>query len=134
MNLQQIIKSPTRITDSSRSLIDVILVSSPTLVKTSGVMNKSISDHLPVFMILKLKLPKPPSCSLIARSYRNYNSSTYAADLAQLTGYFSNLQNNFPKINDHLGAFNNAFSEQPCNKKSFHTLCQRRNKTSHEKA
>jgi hypothetical protein len=61
-------------------------------------------------VILKLKLPKPPSCSLIARSYRNYNSSTYAADLAQLTGYFSNLQSNFPKINDHLGAFNNAFS------------------------
>ena len=75
-----------------------------------GCSYKSISDHLPVFIILKLKLPKPPSCSVIARSYQNYNSSTYAADLAQLTGYFSNLQNNFPKINDHLGAFNNAFS------------------------
>jgi hypothetical protein len=61
-------------------------------------------------MILKLKLPKPPSCSAIARSYRNYHSSTFAADLAQLTGYFSNLHNIFPEINHHLGAFNNAFS------------------------
>ena len=45
MNFEQLIKSPTRITDTTQSLIDVILVSSPLLVH-SGVINISVSDHL----------------------------------------------------------------------------------------
>jgi endonuclease/exonuclease/phosphatase family metal-dependent hydrolase len=48
LNLKQIIESPTRITDISQSLIDVILVSSPNTVRDSGVLNCTISDHLPV--------------------------------------------------------------------------------------
>ena len=59
-NLKQIIATPTRITDTCESLIDVILVSSPDLVHARGVINTPISDHLPVYVELKLKLPKPP--------------------------------------------------------------------------
>ena len=63
-NLRQIITTPTRITDTCESLIDVILVSSPDLVHARGVSNTPISDHLPVYVELKLKLPKPPPCYL----------------------------------------------------------------------
>ncbi|CAB4010014.1 Hypothetical predicted protein [Paramuricea clavata] len=58
LNLTQIIKTPTRITATSQTLIDVILVSSTALVLESGVINTSISDHLPVYVLLKLKAPK----------------------------------------------------------------------------
>ena len=63
-NLRQIITTPTRITDTCESLIDVILVSSPDLVHARSVINTPISDHLPVYVELKLKLPKPPPCYL----------------------------------------------------------------------
>ncbi|CAB4021812.1 Hypothetical predicted protein, partial [Paramuricea clavata] len=43
-----LIKSPTRITESSQTLVDVIFVSSPRLVVNSGVIETCISDHFPV--------------------------------------------------------------------------------------
>ncbi|CAB3987086.1 Hypothetical predicted protein [Paramuricea clavata] len=48
LNLNQLIKSPTRITESSQTLVDVIFVSSPRLVVNSGVIETCISDHFPV--------------------------------------------------------------------------------------
>ena len=82
LNLKQIILSPTRITDTSQSLIDLILVSSPKLVRDSGVLNTSISDHLPVYVTLKLKSTKPLPSYITVRSYKNYNADLFAADLA----------------------------------------------------
>ncbi|CAB4018277.1 Hypothetical predicted protein, partial [Paramuricea clavata] len=48
LNLNQLIKSPTRITESSQTLVDVIFVSSPRLVVNGGVIETCISDHFPV--------------------------------------------------------------------------------------
>jgi exonuclease III len=45
MNLTQLIAEPTRVTASSQSLIDVILVSNPGIVMESGVVMSTISDH-----------------------------------------------------------------------------------------
>jgi hypothetical protein len=82
LNLKQIIESPTCITDISQSLIDVILVSSPNTVRHSGVLNCTISDHLPVYVTLKLKPTKPPPTLITVRSYRNYDRELFASDLA----------------------------------------------------
>jgi hypothetical protein len=46
INLNQLIITPTRITDTSESLIDVIITSASHLVNESGVMDTIISDHL----------------------------------------------------------------------------------------
>ncbi|CAB4040401.1 Hypothetical predicted protein [Paramuricea clavata] len=81
LNLTQIIKTSTRITATSQTLIDVILVSSTALVLESGVINTSISDHLPVYVLLKLKAPKMPACYITTRSYKNYNPSLFSSDL-----------------------------------------------------
>ena len=50
LNLMQVIKSPTRMTATSESLIDVLLVSNPKLTKSRGVIKTLISDHYPVFI------------------------------------------------------------------------------------
>ncbi|CAB4027160.1 Hypothetical predicted protein [Paramuricea clavata] len=50
LNLKQLIASPTRITESSESLIDVVMSSTPDLVQESGVIETSISDHFSVYM------------------------------------------------------------------------------------
>ena len=79
-NLKQIITTPTRITDTCEPPIDVILVSSPDLVHARGVTNTPISDHLPVYVELKLKLPKPPPCYISTWSYKHYNPGLFTAD------------------------------------------------------
>ena len=82
LNLKQLITSPTMITDTCNSLIDVVMVSTPDLVHESGIMTHTISDHLPVYVMLKLKRPKPPPCYVTLRSYKKYNSELFSIDLA----------------------------------------------------
>ena len=109
LNLDQIIKSPTRVALTSESLIDVILVSAPSLVKSTGVINTSISDHYPVFMIMKLNIVKPPPCFVTVRSFRNYDPTSFAFDMAQHFGYLSTIRDQLPDVNDHFSSFNRVF-------------------------
>ena len=110
MNLQQLIKHPTRITATTKSLLNVILVSCPQSVHGSGVINYSISDHLPIFVELKVKAPKPSPHYITARSYKNYEPSALTADLAnqsdQLLSIFScgNVDTKLNTLNDVVGS------------------------------
>ena len=110
MNLQQLIKHPTRITATTKSLLDVILVSCPQSVRGSGVINYSISDHLPVFVGLKVKAPKPSPHYITAHSYKNYEPGAFTADLAnqsdQLLFIFScgDVDTKLKSLNDVVGS------------------------------
>jgi hypothetical protein len=53
------ILNPTRVTNTSKSLLDVILVSHPERFAVSGNMQLGISDHDLVYLVRKQKLPKP---------------------------------------------------------------------------
>lgn len=55
-------------------IVDVIMTSSPDLVHKSVVMDAPISDHFPVFTVLKMKHPKPTLQSLLTWSYKTTNS------------------------------------------------------------
>ena len=57
VNLTQLIKEPTRVTENSSTRIDVIMTSSNNIVEDSGVVVSHISDHFLVYTSLKLKLP-----------------------------------------------------------------------------
>ena len=57
VNLTQLIKEPTRVTENSSTHIDVIMTSSNNIVEDSGVVVSHISDHFLVYTSLKLKLP-----------------------------------------------------------------------------
>ena len=107
MNLKQMITTPTRITDTCESLIDVILTSAPNLVLKSRVLDIIISDHLPIFTALRLKLPKPSPKFVLTRSYKNYDASKFIIHLAsraeELTSIFD-----IPNPNSKLEIFNSA--------------------------
>ena len=107
LNLNQIINVPTRITDCSQSLIDVILISNPDLVCDSGVVDTAISDHFPVFATLKLKLPTSPSRFITVRSFKHYDPSLFTAALAlnsvNLLSIFTK-----PDVESKLATFNNV--------------------------
>ena len=93
MNLKQMITTPTRITGTCESLIDVILTSTPNLVLKSGVLDIPISDHLPIFTVLRLKLLKLSPKFVSTRSDKNYDASKFTIHLAsrveELTSIFA---------------------------------------------
>jgi len=83
-NLQQLIKQPTRITATTESLLDIIVVSDPSSVPRRGTIINPISDHLLVFVELELKLksPKPSPHYISVRSYKSCDTDLFITDLA----------------------------------------------------
>ena len=53
-NLTQLVKEPTRITETKRSLIDDIMTTDPTLAESCSVITSSISDQNLVEVTLKI--------------------------------------------------------------------------------
>ncbi len=51
--IKQLINEPTRITSSSRTLIDLCLINTPSHVVDAGVLFLSISDHSLIYAIRK---------------------------------------------------------------------------------
>ena len=70
LKMTQLVKDPTRINSHSRSLLDVIMMSCPLIVRDSGVVDIGISDHSMVFCTLKLKTVKPYPSLIHARSLK----------------------------------------------------------------
>ena len=105
--LTQVISKPTRVTDESLSLIDVILVSSPSLVESSGVINTSISDHLSIYTMLKLKPPKALPSHVTTRSYKNYVPSAFASKMEQQLDTLNTIVL-MENVNDKLVSFNDV--------------------------
>ena len=70
--LHQLIEEPTRITDKSSTLIDVIYTNNPDKVVCSGVCHISISDHSLVYAFRKASID-PPTKGHSTLTYKNLN-------------------------------------------------------------
>ena len=80
--LMQIIDEATRITHSSRSLIDIILTNAPNRIKKSGVLHLGISDHSVVYAIRKIAIPTKSKHKVItARNYKHFSAVKFKSDL-----------------------------------------------------
>ena len=84
VNAHQLIDRPTRVTMTSRSLLDVVMVSNKDIVKTSGVLDLTISDHYLMYIVLDMKVPKPPPTYITTRSFKNYTADQFSSDIAQV--------------------------------------------------
>ena len=80
-NLTQVTEDYTKVTDKSASLLDVIMMSSSSLIESTGVLGTCISDYLPVYAIVKLKVPKPQRSFKTIRSFKRYNPMEFKSDL-----------------------------------------------------
>jgi hypothetical protein len=105
-NLTQVIKQPTRCTDLSKTLIDVILVSNMHLVKSSGVQPVSISDHHLVSITLNLKSRRAKPVYVIRRSCKHYDASAFAHNIAEVPW---SVTENFDDVDGKLNAFHLLF-------------------------
>lgn len=81
-NLIQLVTKPTRITETTPSLIDVIRTTDKSIVSFSDVLTCSISDHNLLYLILTLKTPRAKPSYITTRSYTSYDADQFCMDLA----------------------------------------------------
>ena len=100
--LKQIIKSPTRITCESSTLIDHIVTNMHEKISQSGVIDIGISDHNLIFCTRKIVKSKPGIQKYINfRCFKNYSAEIFEEGLKDLD--FPNYEN----FND-AGPFRNG--------------------------
>ena len=82
VDMSQIITEPTRITSTTRSLIDLVFVNNPEhRIVDSGVVSLSLSDHCLVYCVVKSGVKKAPPRTIEYRSYKSFNANTFIQDL-----------------------------------------------------
>ena len=90
--LKQLIRSPTRVTCNTSSLIDHVLTNSEEKVSQSGVLEIGISDHQLIFCTRKLNRIKPGTTKYINfRSMKKYTKEIFVEKLK--TVKFPNYEN-----------------------------------------
>lgn len=82
-NLVQLINDPTRFSPKSQSLIDHVYTNARHLSK-SGVIDYHVSDHLPVFMVIKKAKSKSNFREVIGRTYKDFDETAFRADISDL--------------------------------------------------
>ena len=79
--LSHFVKTATRVTGKSKSLIDVALTTNENILHACDVIQSAISDHSLVSLTLKLKTPRPRISFVTTRSYKNYDRHSFIEDL-----------------------------------------------------
>ena len=83
-NLSQVISEPTRITNTSKSLIDLRFTNFPDKVRASGVHSLGISDHSLIYMIRKSNWRvTDANNSVTNRQFKNFNDDEFLNDLRE---------------------------------------------------
>jgi len=83
--LTQLIEEPTRITDKTSTLLDHILVNTPSKVVQSGVLNKCISDHDMIYMTRKHQNIRTGQHNTVKiRSMKKYTKELFIQKLSEI--------------------------------------------------
>ena len=75
------ISEPTRVTDKTKTLIDVVLTSHQERYATAGMLHLGVSDHDLVFIVRKNKLARPKPRLIEYRSMKNFDHANFLSDL-----------------------------------------------------
>lgn len=82
--LDQLINEPTRVTETSATLIDLFLTNRPDNISNSGVIHLGISDHSMIFAVKKITVPKFRETIREVRDYKKFIENDFIHDIAQV--------------------------------------------------
>ena len=81
--LTQCINTTTRVTEKTKSIIDLILTNSK-FIQSSGSLDHHISDHQPIYVVHKKSRDRRPTAEFRGRSYRNFDKRAFQNELAEI--------------------------------------------------
>jgi len=106
-DLQQVITEPTRLTDSTSSIIDLIFTNYVSVLKT-GIIGSTFSDHFGIFCEFGGVVSEILSQRVSYRSLKNINLNTFQADLEAIP---FNLIYEFNSVDEKVMFLNNNLIE-----------------------
>ena len=83
LSLSQVITKPTRITKTSKTLIDHAIVTNPKNVLIADCVDTGISDHHLIFLAYALKKTKIKPYTVTVRDFKRINWETFYKDLEE---------------------------------------------------
>lgn len=106
--LQQLITEPTRITETTSTLIDLIYTNCPDKIVCSGVCHVSISDHSLIYAYRKLSIngQSKGHNTITYRNFRKFNRDSFRNDIVSQD--WNRIQN-FLNPNDMWSEWKNSF-------------------------
>ena len=110
LNLKQLVQTPTRVTDTSRSLIDHAFTNMRENIVNVSVPNYAISDHYPVCLTRKITkdFDKGPVHKFISyRDTKSFSESAFMSDLVNQPWLVIHI---FENANDALDYLRTQFS------------------------
>ena len=103
---EQMIDKPTRITDHSETIIDLVFTNKPELVTNFGVIHIGISDHSLIFLQRKISVPRCEPKLINKRNFKHYNVDAFRSDLAAC---LANLTSTIQDPNDMWSEWKDRF-------------------------
>ena len=81
---KQIINEPTRVTDTTSSLIDLVFTNCPVNITQTHVIISSLSDHNMIGAVRKINNFKHPSRTIKCRNYAKYDHRKFRNDVSEI--------------------------------------------------
>ena len=108
---KQLVSEPTRVTETSAKLLDLILVSNPSNVKMVGTADlPGISDHSMVFMACSIKKPKYKPKTIVIRDYSKFNYDLFKVDASEAL-WENVFAEDTMSVEDKVTVFNNIMRD-----------------------
>jgi hypothetical protein len=79
----QLIKEPTQVTKSSKSLIDHVITTVPKRIRKSGVCHLSISDHNLIYAVRRMVMPRERPRIIQARNYKSFDLRQFRSNCSR---------------------------------------------------
>ena len=93
---EQMIKEPTRVTATSRTLIDLAFCNKPEMITMSGVDHIGISDHSLIYVCRKISIPRNEPKVIRSRQFKHYDKNSFLAELRDIMQYM--IKDNNPDV------------------------------------
>eukprot|EP00794_Sanderia_malayensis_P001606 gene1606-1777_t len=107
-NLDCLITEPTRCTDLSQTLIDVILTNKPEYFEMSGQLDMGMSDHNIVYGLMNKKIKQYPRKVISFRSRKHLDEEKLKKDLEEVPWHVGSI---FDSIDDQYYFWNKMVTE-----------------------
>ena len=98
-DLECLINRPTRITEVSCTLIDVLLTNRPDMFNQAGTYNPEISDHCLIYGLLNEKTMHYKPKTILTRNLKNVNLELLAEDMLNSRWQVGDI---FPDVDDKI--------------------------------
>ena len=106
--LNQIITKPTRITENSRTLLDLFITNKPDMVNYSDVVPGLVADHEQITVKINIRKPKRQPVIKTFRCLKNYNQDKFCTLLLNETNNLNSILNT-DNVNTQVETVTNLF-------------------------